>query len=66
MAANVYDTVLLTGDSITEGGWAPGGLAQRLAGEFPRISRVASLDVRWVGADVGFGRLVGRVLWEAV
>jgi len=32
MAANIYDSILLFGDSIIEGGWAAGGLAQRLAG----------------------------------
>lgn len=32
MAANVYDSILLFGDSITEGGWAVGAFAQRLAG----------------------------------
>jgi hypothetical protein len=32
MAANFYDSILLFGDSITEGGWAAGALAQRLAG----------------------------------
>jgi len=31
MAANIYDSILLFGDSITEEGWAAGGLAQRLA-----------------------------------
>lgn len=34
MAANIYDSILLFGDSITEGGWTAGGLAQRLAGLF--------------------------------
>ena len=33
MAANVLDSILLFGDSITQEGWMPGGHAQLLAGE---------------------------------
>lgn len=33
MIANLYDSILLTGDSITDMSWMTGGLAQRLAGK---------------------------------
>ena len=34
MAAAVQDVIMLLGDSITQGGWEPGGFAQRLARQF--------------------------------
>ncbi|KAF8520171.1 GDSL Lipase/Acylhydrolase [Hysterangium stoloniferum] len=36
MAANVLDTIVLFGDSITQGGWQPEGFAQRLAYVYAR------------------------------
>ena len=36
MAANVMDTILLFGDSITQWGWQPQGFAQRLANAYTR------------------------------
>lgn len=36
MAANVLDTIVLFGDSITQGGWQPHGFAQRLAYVYAR------------------------------
>ncbi|KAF8590483.1 GDSL Lipase/Acylhydrolase [Ramaria rubella] len=36
MAANVLDTILLYGDSITQGGWQPHGFAQSLAYVYAR------------------------------
>ena len=31
MAANVQDAIMLLGDSITQGGWVPGGFGQQLS-----------------------------------
>jgi len=36
MAANALDTIMLLGDSITQGGWQAGGFAQRLAYVYAR------------------------------
>ncbi|KIJ44177.1 hypothetical protein M422DRAFT_779656 [Sphaerobolus stellatus SS14] len=36
MSANVQDTIVLFGDSITQGGWQPNGFAQRLAYVYAR------------------------------
>ncbi|KAI6036077.1 SGNH hydrolase-type esterase domain-containing protein [Pisolithus microcarpus] len=36
MAANTHDVIMLFGDSITQGGWVPGGFAQRLAADYVR------------------------------
>jgi len=36
MASNLYDTILLTGDSITDMSWMSGGLAQRLSEAYAR------------------------------
>jgi hypothetical protein len=36
MAANALDTIMLFGDSITQGGWQPHGFAQRLAYVYAR------------------------------
>ncbi|KAI0948531.1 hypothetical protein AcV7_009246 [Taiwanofungus camphoratus] len=36
MAANVEDVIMLLGDSLTQGGWEPHGIAQRLAYAYNR------------------------------
>ncbi|GAB1517379.1 isoamyl acetate-hydrolyzing esterase [Rhizoctonia solani] len=36
MAANALDSIMLFGDSLTQGGWEPGGFAQRLAYVYAR------------------------------
>ncbi|KAG8714709.1 hypothetical protein FRC08_011539 [Ceratobasidium sp. 394] len=36
MAANTLDCIMLLGDSLTQGGWEPGGFAQRLAYVYAR------------------------------
>ncbi|KAB5589267.1 hypothetical protein CTheo_7284 [Ceratobasidium theobromae] len=36
MAANALDCIMLLGDSLTQGGWEPGGFAQRLAYVYAR------------------------------
>lgn len=33
MVSNVQDSIMLLGDSLTQGGWEPNGFAQRLACE---------------------------------
>lgn len=38
MAANVYDSIMLFGDSITQMSWVEGGLAQRLSGMYTSAS----------------------------
>jgi len=53
MAANVYDSIMLFGDSITEGGWVAGGLAQRLAQVYGRRMDVVNRGLGGYNSECG-------------
>lgn len=51
MAAPIMDTIMLLGDSITQGGWQAGGFAQRLAYVYARKLDVLNRGLSGYNSD---------------